>query len=181
MAEEQEATEEAQPAEATDATETDDGLGDAGKKALAAERAAAKAAEKRARELEKRLAEIEAENQTEAEKAIAAAKAEGRTEALSVANRRILAAEVKSAAAGVLQNPDLAVRLLDLDEFEVDDDGNVDDRAIKAAVARLVKDEPYLGAGAKPAPLPSGGATPSEGSSMDERIRSLARKGGGVL
>lgn len=170
----------AEPDDADVKPPTDD-LGDAGKRALDAERKAARAAERKAKDLEKRLAEIEAQNQTEAEKAIAAAKAEGRTEALSVANRRIVTAEVKAAAAGVLQDPDDAVRLLDLDAFEVGDDGEVDIKAIKAEVAALAKAKPYLSVGAKPAPLPAGGATPSSGPSMDDLLRGAARRGGGGL
>ncbi len=158
-----------------------DDLGDSGKRALEAERKAARAAERKAKELERRLAELEAANQTESEKAIAAARAEGRTEALSTANARIVAAEIKSAASGVLANPDLAVRLIDASEFEVDEDGNPDTKAIKAEVQRLVKDEPYLAAGAKPAPLPGGGATPSQGSTMDDALRAAVRGGGGRL
>lgn len=150
-------------------------LGDAGKRALEAERKAARAAERRAKDLERRLAEIESANQTEAEKAVAAARAEGRTEALSVANRRVVAAEVKAAAAGVLQDPDDAVSMLDLDQFGVDDDGNVDLKAIKAEIAALAKAKPYLSVGAKPAPLPAGGAMPSSGPSMDDALRAAVR------
>ena len=85
------------------------------------------------------------------EKAVAAARAEGRTEALTAANARLVRAEVKAAAAGVLNDPDDAVNLLNLDEFEVDEDGEVDAKAIKAAVQRLADAKPYLAAGAKPA------------------------------
>ncbi len=159
----------------------DDGLGDAGKRALEAERKAARAAERKAKDLEKRLAEFEAATQTESEKAIAAARAEGRTEALSTANKWIIGAAIKAAASGVLANPDLAVRLIDASQFEVDEDGNPDTRAIAAEVQRLVSDEPYLAAGAKPAPLPGGGATPSQGSSMDDALRAAVRGGGGRL
>lgn len=158
-----------------------DDLGDAGKRAIEAERKTARAAEKRAKDLEKRLADLEAENQTEAEKAITAARAEGRNEALSVAHTRIVKAELKAAAAGVLQDPDDAVSLIGLDLFEVDDDGNVDTKAIKAEVDRLAKAKPYLAVGAKPAPLPGGGATPSQGSSMDDALRAAIRGGGGRL
>ncbi len=159
----------------------DDGLGDAGKRAIESERKAARAAEKRAKDLEKRLAEIESANQTEAEKAITAARAEGRNEALSVAHSRIVKAELKAAAAGVLQDPDDAVLLISLDLFDVDDDGNVDTKAIAAEVDRLAKAKPYLAVGAKPAPLPGGGATPSQGSSMDDALRAAIRGGGGRL
>lgn len=134
--------------------------------------------ERKARQkLEREYKKLQEANQTEAEKAIAAARAEGRTEALSVSNARILRAEVKAAAGGVLQDPNDAVRLLDLDEFEVDEDGEVDAKAIEAAVSRLAKDKPYLAVGAKPSALPGGGATPSTGptQNMDDVIRAAAR------
>ncbi len=169
---------EAEESPAEPAAEPATDLGDAGKRAIEAERRAARAAEKRAKDLEKRLAEIEAANQTESEKAITAARAEGRTEALSVANTRIVKAEIKSAASGVFANPELAVRLIDASAFDVDEDGNPDTKAIRAEVQRLVDAEPYLAAGAKPAPLPGGGATPSRDSSMDDFLRTAARRGG---
>jgi hypothetical protein len=170
-------TDETPPSEPPDATPEggDDDLGDGGKKALAAERAAARAADKRAKAAEAELAKLREANATESEKALAAAKAEGRNEALATANTRILTAEVKAAAAGVLQDPDDAVRLLDLDQFEVGEDGAVDVKAIKAEVAALAKAKPYLSVGATPAPLPGAGATPSQGISMDDLIRSKAR------
>lgn len=177
MAEDTSTTETAPPAEtppAAPAEETDD-LGDAGKKALAAERTAAKAAEKRAKAAESELEKLRLANASESEKALAAAKAEGRTEALTVANGRLLRAEVKAAAAGVLQDPDDAVSMIDLEQFEIDDDGNVDIKAITAEVQRLAKAKPYLAAGAKPTALPGGGATPSTGQSMDDLIRAAAR------
>ncbi len=161
--------------EPTAAPAEDDGLGDAGKKALAAERAAAKAAEKRAKAAEAELEKVRLANASAEEKAIAAAKAEGRTEALATANVRLVRAEVKAAAGGVLQDPEDAVRLLDLTEFEVDDDGEVDTKAITAAVRRLAESKPYLAVGAKPTALPGGGATPSQGFSMDDLIRRKAR------
>ena len=120
--------------------------------------------ERKARQkLERDLKKMQEATHSESEKALAAARAEGRTEALSVSNARILRAEVKAAAGGVLQDPNDAVRLLDLDEFEVDEDGEVDAKAIEAAVSRLAKDKPYLAAGVKPSALPGGGAKPSTG------------------
>lgn len=166
---------EAPAEEPTDAPAEDDGLGDAGKKALAAERAAAKAAEKRAKAAEAELEKLRLASASAEEKALAAAKAEGRNEALAVSNARLLRAEVKAAAAGVLQDPDDAVRLLDLDEFEVGEDGEVNAKALRAAVQRLAESKPYLAVGAKPTALPGGGATPSQGFSMDDLIRQKAR------
>jgi len=145
---------------------------------LARERDRRQAAEtelKKLRKAEQELEKLREATATEAERAIAAAKAEGRTEALSVANARIVKAEIKAAASGVMQDPDDALAHIDASTFDVDDDGNVDTKAIAAEVQRLVKSKPYLGVGAKPAPLPAGGATPSTGPSMDDVIRAAVR------
>lgn len=66
--------------------------------------------------------------------------------ALDKANDRILKSEVKAAAKGVLADPQDAYKFLDLDSFEVDDDGNVDESAIAKSLADLVAAKPYLGA-----------------------------------
>ncbi len=138
-------------------------------------RQAAEAEVKKLRKAEQELSKLREAHATAEEKAPAAAKAEGRTEALTVANARLVKAEIKAAAAGALQDPDDAIAYIDASAFEVDDDGNVDTKAIKAEVDRLVKAKPYLAAGVKPAALPGGGAMPSQGSSMDDLIRKAAR------
>ncbi len=133
---------------ATESTDTDagtDALGDAGKKALdamKAERKAAReaaAAEKaRADALQAKLDGKEAEYQAEqTQRATEAA-------ALAKANTRILRAEIKAAAKGVLADPVDAYKFLDLDSFEVGDDGDVDSAAITAALDDLVRTKPYL-------------------------------------
>lgn len=66
--------------------------------------------------------------------------------ALAKANERILRSEIRAAAAGKLANPSLALKLLDLSDFDVNDDGEVDTDAINAALDALIKDEPYLAA-----------------------------------
>src|SRR5690606_12693513 len=65
-------------------------------------------------------------------------------EALAHASSRVVRAEVLAAAAGKLADPQDAVRLLDLDEFEINEDGEVDRAAIAAAVDGLVAAKPYL-------------------------------------
>lgn len=114
-----------------DADKDTDALGDAGKKAL--DRMKAKLKEERAkrREAESKL------NDDADDKA---------TEAMARANARIVKSEVKAAAKGVLADPQDAYRFLDLDQFEVDDDGNVDEDDIADAIADLVKNKPYLAA-----------------------------------
>ena len=102
--------------------------------------------------LAKKAQEAEEASKSEHEKALEKARKEAGEaagkEATAKANARIVRAEVKAAAGGKLADPNDAVRLLDLDEFGVDDDGEVDAKAIEAAIAKLVKDKPYLASGA---------------------------------
>ena len=171
----------------TDTTETDtdtgDGtggdLGDAGKKALAAEREARKAAEKAAKDAAAELEELRKAAMSDSEKAVAEAREAGRSEALAAANARIVRAEVLAHATGVLKDPADAIGFLDLDQFTVTDSGDVDAEAIKSAIDSLVKAKPYLGTGpAGPGPLPGGSATePATGSNPNDWLRSALRRG----
>jgi hypothetical protein len=110
------------------------------KATLAAERRARAAAEREA-------AKLRDEHATDADKAIAAARDEGRREALGQVTGRMVEAEVRAAAAGKLADPADAVRLIDLTGF-VGDDGDIDAKAIAAAVDELVETKPYLRAAA---------------------------------
>jgi hypothetical protein len=157
----------------------DDGLGEAGKKALDAERATRRAAERRAKELESELTKFRESSMSEQEKAIAAAKREAITEATSTFNKRLVAAEVRAAAAGKLADPEDAIRFLDLDQFKANDDGDVDKKAITKALDELVKTKPYLAAGAT---RPTGDADQGArggpaGGSMNDLIRGAVGRG----
>lgn len=167
----------APPADPKDPPAPDDPkLGPEGEQALAAFKDRARTAERDLKKIQKELEDLRSANATEQEKAIAAAKAEGKTEALEVANERLVKAAVTAAAAGKLAKPTLAVRLLDLDKFDVDEHGDVDTKAIESAIDALVKENPELApAGRRPAPLPGGGATPSDGVSMDDWLRNKAK------
>lgn len=93
----------------------------------------------------KRLAELEAASATDLEKAAKAARDEGRTEVLTVANARLVNAEARAAAAELrFKNPALAIKSVDLSSIEVNDDGEVDAGAVRAALAELANAEPYL-------------------------------------
>lgn len=124
-----------------------DALGEPGKKALDAMKAKWKEAERRSSERDAALAELQAKIEGN-EKQYAAEQAQREAEAtvLAKANDRILRSEVKAAAKGVLADPADAYKFLDLAEFEVDDDGNVDEDAIASALADLVRTKPYLAA-----------------------------------
>lgn len=148
-------------------------LGEAGKKALQAERQRAneaekarKAAEQKVSELEERLTKLEADAMSDQEKAIAKARKEAEDEARKDERAKwantIRAAKAEVAAAGKLANPKLATKLIDLSSIEVSDDGVVDDKALTKAIDALLESEPYLatGAGGKPPGSADGGVRP---------------------
>ncbi|MCT9624293.1 hypothetical protein HWD94_04035 [Pseudarthrobacter equi] len=125
-------------------------LGDKGKRALDAMKAKLKASKAEARTAKAEADQLKAEKANAGkpadEQAIENAKREATEAALSTANKRILRSEVKAAAAGKLANPALAIKLIDLDELEVDEDGNVDEDAIAEAISNLLEENPYLAA-----------------------------------
>lgn len=141
------AAQEAQQAAAAAKAAEEAKLGEAGVRALEAEREARKKAEREAKATKVELDKIRTASQTDQEKALAAAREEGKTEATKAGNAAIVKAEVRALAAGRM-DPKLAVRLLDLDEFSVDDDGEVDDKAITKAIDQLLKETPGLAAAA---------------------------------
>jgi hypothetical protein len=137
----------------------DQPLGEAGQRALAAERQFRSDAEARAIAAEQELATLKAATQTDQEKAIEAAKAEG----FASANTRLVRAEVKAAAAaaGFHDPGDAAVQLHNrLSEVKLSKDGDVDQTKVTELVAELATAKAYLvkAPGATPpAPLPGQG------------------------
>jgi hypothetical protein len=122
--------------DADDSDDDADSLGDKGKRAIARMKERLKNERAARRAAEQRLAEKDGEDD--------AAKLE--REAIAKANARIKRSEIKAAAKGVLADPNDAFLYLDLDQFEVDDDGNVDEDEIADAIDDLVKKKPYLAA-----------------------------------
>lgn len=156
-----------------------DELGDGGRKALDEERRARRAADKALKDAAAELEKLRSASMSDQEKAVAQAKAAGRAEAVQETASRLVRAEVRALAAGKLADPADAIYLLgDLSDY-VASDGDVDSKAIAKAIDALVHDKPYLAPqGSSPAPLPGGGATPSNGFSMDSWIRDSARRQG---
>lgn len=116
-----------------------DQLGDKGKRALAAMKGKWKSERDKRRELEQRMAQ---NDKGDGDDAVAKATAA----ATAAANTRILKAEIRAAAAKKLADPRDALRFLDLDQFEVNEDGEVDGEEIADAIEDLIKDKPYLAA-----------------------------------
>ncbi|RLP76326.1 hypothetical protein D9V32_05505 [Mycetocola tolaasinivorans] len=148
-------------ANASDATEQDGApatgapidepdLGDAGKKALVAERAARRAAEKAAKTSAEALtalrAEIALNSKPESEQAEARIRAAAKAESDATANKRILRSELRAAAKGKLADPSDAGLFINVDDFEVGADGEVDAAELDAAITNLITAKPHLAA-----------------------------------
>ena len=164
--------------EAANAPEGSEALGDAGKKALSAMKEREKAARARARELEREVAElraaIESKDKTPDEQELDAVRREAEAAAIARANERILRSEIKAAAAGKLADPEDALRYLDLEEFEVDESGNVDATEIVDAINELLERKPYLSAQGGRVTLDSGrGKNPAAGQLTREDLRHM--------
>jgi hypothetical protein len=131
----------------------DDGLGDAGKKALDAERKARKDAETELAKLRKAEQDRLDADKTETERLTAARDAADKRAAEAV--NRAAKAEVKALADGFADRDDAVLMLGDLGQYVKDGDVDVD--AIKAALADVLTRKPHLAAAAGPRnPAPDG-------------------------
>ncbi|MFJ6293202.1 hypothetical protein ACIQJX_07560 [Streptomyces griseoviridis] len=124
-----------------------DHLGDPGKKALATmkDRLRKERERRKAAESERDQLKGAGQNADDPERI----RSEADQAATARANQRIVRSEVRAAAAGKLTNPRDALAFLDLAQFEVDEDGQVDETEIADAIDDLLKERPYLGAAAK--------------------------------
>lgn len=159
-----------------------DGLGDAGKAAIAAERERANNAEKALKALQKERDQLAEASQTEIEKAIAAARKEAAVETSKGYQSKILNAEIRAQAAGKFSNPRLAARLLDLDADEVfDASGDPDAKKIAKAIDDFLALEENAGLKAGASSRPAGDADAGKGGSapstnMNDYIRQGIKK-----
>jgi hypothetical protein len=125
----------------------EEALGDPGKKALDTMKAEKRAALQEARDAKAERDALQAKlDGKEAEHAAAQERRALEDAALAKANERILKAEIRAAAATALADPTDALLYLDLSNFEVGNDGEVDTDAVRSAIADLVKNKPYLAA-----------------------------------
>lgn len=111
------------------------------KTALQKERSDRKAAAKRVRELELELAD---RDKSPSEKALDDARREAAADATTTANARLVAVEFRAAAKERGLDPRTALKLADLADVEVGEDGEVDPDALVAALDAVVADHPSL-------------------------------------
>lgn len=126
------------------ADDGNDELGDKGKRALDSMKSKWKNERTRRQQLEARVSELESASGGDDDDAARQRAAD--TAALAKANSRIVRAEVRAAASGKLSDPADALSFIDLDQFEVGEDGDVDQEEIAEAIEDLVRRKPYLAA-----------------------------------
>lgn len=131
-------------------TEGESALGDAGKKALDAVRAERQAAKAEAadakRELEALKSQMALKEKPVEEQELEKVRQEARAEAKTAADKRIIRSELKALATGKLADPTDAALYINLDDFTVTDDGDVDSDALNDAITALLEKKPHLAA-----------------------------------
>lgn len=155
-------------------------LGDAGKRALDAMKAKWRSERDKRRELERRLAPQPPADRNNDAPEPDQLRRDAERAATAKANARILRSEVKAAAAGRLADPRDALKLLDLERFEVGEDGEVDEEEIADAIGELLKAKPYLAAqsGRRFQGTGDGGARRTQAPpSLDEQIARAEQAG----
>ena len=164
----------ATPPASTPPAKGEDALGDAGKKALDAEREARKAAEARVKELEARdLTDLE-----KRDKRIKELEEENATLVSARQQDRIRSATVTAATKAGFWDPELAVALISPGDVAFDRDGNP--RNVEALVAAIAKERPKLVNGSGSQDFGAGhrgGAPGTVNDEMNARIRSAAGRG----
>lgn len=150
----------------------DDDLGGAGKKALDAERARAKEADKRAKAAEAELEKFRKSQMSDQEKAVAQARDEGKAEATSAAAQRLAGAEIKAALAGVVPVEKIA-EIIDDTKLEkyIGEDGEPD----VAKIAALRDRYAALTAGATPGTPPPPPGVPKGARSGNGEVKQLSK------
>lgn len=125
----------------------DDGLGEAGKKALDAERTARKEADKKVADLEAEVSRLRRSNAANKGTDVEAIKAEIRAEFAE----GLVEAQLEAAATGRLNKPEDAVLFVGRDKIaELAKGGKPDKAAINDAIEQVLKDRPYLAGQSSP-------------------------------
>ena len=174
--------------------EDDDGDGDnvqlteKQQKVVDAERAAARAAKKGLQPFTRLMRELGVKNVDELRGLLQDAQGKQSKDdeearkrdaaVLEKANRRIVSAEIRAQAAKDFADPEDAVRFLDLSDYEVDEDGEVNARDIERDLKDLLRRKPHLGKrGREPGFEPGSRKTAEGPTDMSARIRDLAGRG----
>ncbi|XKK40320.1 DNA polymerase V family protein [Nocardiopsis sp. ARC36] len=127
----------------SDEDEEDAPLGPKGTKALVAEKARRREETRKRRAAEAELDKLRSGGKADDPDQI---RHQAEQAATAKANLRILRSEVRAVATGKLADPKDALTFIDLDSFEVDENGDVDTEEIADAIDTLLTSKPYLAA-----------------------------------
>jgi hypothetical protein len=94
--------------------------------------------------LEALEAEVANKDKPAEEQALEQARREAREEAQNAFNQRLVQAELKAALAGKVNNPALALRVIDASEIDVDASGEVDPQSVTDAIDAALSQYPEL-------------------------------------
>ncbi len=167
----------------TPATGDPDGLGDAGKQALKAEREARATAERDRNEFKRQLEELQNASKSDQEKAIIAARKEGAAEVLGKYEAAVRRSEVRAALSGAGISTsllDLAVNAAEFSSLKVTDGGDVEGLAEAVAAFKKAKPDLFAKATAGNGAAPDFGGGPrgtAAGGGSD--VNSLIRRAAG--
>ncbi|WP_158633185.1 hypothetical protein [Amycolatopsis sp. WAC 04182] len=121
-------------------------LGDKGKKALDTMKAKLRDEKAKRRAVEAERDTLKSGSTKNGEPDVDQIRREAETAAAAKANKRIVRSEIRAAATGKLADPKDALTFIDIDQFEVDENGEVDADEIADAIDDLIKNKPYLAA-----------------------------------
>lgn len=109
---------------------------------------------------------------------------QARREASEAANTRLVRAGVKAVAADLLNDSKDALAFLDLSDYDVDENGDVDEAQVRRDLKALISDKPYL-AKAKKGDGRTGGTPNFDGGTRKTSTKSgmneFIRRGAGVI
>lgn len=149
-------------------------------RALERQKERARQAEAGLKEANRQLAELRAERdrrELEWKEQQERTRQEISDEVLARLRPGLLSQAVQLASQGLVDDPQVVSRLLDLSQIEVSADGAIDQRQIRQAVEELVREHPSL-ARVVVSPLPGGGdRQPPPSVDMNALIRQAADRG----
>ena len=131
------------------------------------------------RELAQKLREQEA-NQPEPDPVDTdAIRAQAVQEANAKVAERIIRTEVKAAAKGLIADPNDALAFIDLSQFDVADDGSVDETDIADAIKGLLEKKPYLAAQSRRFQDSADGGSRNDSAKREPTLNDLLRSAAG--
>ena len=131
------------------------------------------------RELAQKLREREASKEEPDPVDTDAIRAQAVQEANAKVAERIIRTEVKAAAKGLIADPNDALAFIDLSQFDVSEDGSVDETDIADAIKGLLEKKPYLAAPARRFQDSADGGSRNDSAKREPTLNDLLRSAAG--